>query len=404
MTLSKRRVHITGMGAVSALGLGVDALWNASRSGQTGVRTIVLPRTEKQQVTTAAHYSDFDPAPLLPKPLLDTDRFVQFALVAADEAMRQAQWTDGEPCGDRTAVIIGSGIGGATASDLGHYKYYVTGERVDPMTVPKVMPNAAASHIAMRYGARGPSFAVSSACSSSTQAIGLGLMLIRSGAVDRAIVGGSEAMLTPATFRAWETLRVMTPTLCRPFSKGRNGMVLGEGAAVFLLEAEDVARAGVKPIAEMCGYGTSSDASDIVRPDAQGASRSIMLALADADVHAADIGYINAHGTGTILNDVTETEAVRMVFGDGAHMPALSSTKPVHGHALGAAGAIELVVTVSALRDGVVPPTLNWLEPDPRCISDPVANTARTVTMRHALTNSFAFGGINASLIVGKVA
>ena len=405
MTAGVGPTYITGMGAVTALGVGVAELWQGLRSGQSGVKPIVIPRTERQQIGQAAHLGSFNPADhLTPELAAATDRFVHFAIVAADEAMKQAGWPIGDPMGDRTAVIIGSGIGGSTTSDTGHYKFYVTHERGDPMTVPKVMPSAAASHIAMRYGARGPSFAVSSACSSSTQAIGLGLMLIRSGVVDRAIVGGSEAMLTPATFRAWETLRVMTPGLCRPFSKGRDGMVLGEGAAVFLLENETSARRGAKPLAVLAGYGTSSDALDIVRPDPTGAARSMQLALEDANLAPRDIDYINAHGTGTILNDVSESESLRLVFDGSLPDILVSSTKPVHGHALGAAGAIELVATICALRDGLAPATINWQEPDPRCIPDPVANTARKKDMEFAMSNSFAFGGINASLIVKRIA
>jgi nodulation protein E len=264
------------------------------------------PRTERQQIGQAAHLGNFNPTDhIAPDLAAATDRFVHFALAAADEAMNQAGWPIGEPMGDRTAVIIGSGIGGSTTSDIGHYKFYVTHERTDPMTVPKVMPSAAASHIAMRYGARGPSFAVSSACSSSTQAIGLGLMLIRSGVVDRAIVGGSEAMLTPATFRAWETLRVMTPSLCRPFSKGRDGMVLGEGAAIFMLENE--ISASVAPHRLPCFQAMARRVTPPISSARSPWCGPVhATALADANLSPSDIDYINAHGTGTILNDVSE--------------------------------------------------------------------------------------------------
>ncbi len=404
MKVAASRTYITGMGAVTALGVGVPELWQGLRSGVSGVKPIILPRTERQQIGHAAHLGDFNPADyIVPELAAAADRFVQFAIVAADEAMRTSAWPAGEPLGDRTAVIIGTGIGGSATADLGHYKFNVTRERTDPMTVPKVMPSAAASHISMRFGARGPSFAVSSACSSGAQAIGLGLLLIRSGIADRAIVGGSEAMLTPATFRAWETLRVMTPTLCRPFSKGRDGMVLGEGAAVILLENEISIQRGTMPLAELSGYGTSSDAFDILRPDPRGAARSMQLALSDAGLKSSEIDYINAHGTGTILNDTSESEAMRLVFGDTLPDVPVSSTKPVHGHTLGAAGAIELVATVCALQNGLVPPTINWLGPDANCIADPVANSARPRQMTFAMSNSFAFGGINASLIVKRV-
>jgi nodulation protein E len=392
------------MGCVTALGMGASVLWESTRDGVTGVKALNLPRLEQQQVKYAAHLSGFTPATALDKRLVDTtDRFTQFALIAAAEAVAEAESASPLAWGERSGVIIGSGIGGASTSDDQHYTLYVTKTRNEPLTIPRVMPNAAASHVSMRYGAKGPCFAVSSACSSASQSIGLGLQAIRAGLIDTCIVGGSEALLTPATFRAWEALRVMTPTLCRPFSKKRNGMVLGEGAAVLLIEAEEAARArGAAPLAELAGYGTSSDAGDIVRPDPGGAARCIELALADAGLRPENIGYVNAHGTGTILNDICETRALAAVFGERLKALHVSSTKPIHGHALGAAGAIELIVTVHALRQQTAPPTINWLEPDPDCIADPVPNEARPAPMRAALSNSFAFGGINACLVVTR--
>lgn len=399
---SRRRVVITGMGAVTALGLGASQLWANARNGVSGVKPFKLDRLEHQQVKTAAQFADFDPVAYLDQPLIDTtDRFTQFALIAAAEAIEQAASAAPLPFGERAGVIIGSGIGGASTSDQQHYTFYVSKTRNDPFTIPRVMPNAAASHISMRYGAKGPCFAVSSACSSGSQSIGLGLQAVRMGLIDTCIVGGSEALLTPATFRAWESLRVMTSTLCRPFSKNRNGMVLGEGAGVLVIEAEEIARArGAAPLAELAGYGTSSDAGDIVRPDSKGAARCMQLALDDAGLKPADIGYVNAHGTGTILNDSCETAALATAFGEAVENLSVSSTKPIHGHTLGAAGAIELIITVFALKDQIAPPTINWLERDPQCIADPVANTARPRPIRAALSNSFAFGGINACLAV----
>jgi nodulation protein E len=272
------------------------------------------------------------------------------------------------------------------------------------MTIPRGMANAAACHVSMRYGCMGPVFCVTSACSSATQAIGMGAWLIRSGAIDRALVGGSEASLTTTSFRAWELLRVLTPDLCRPFCKRRNGMVLGEGAGIFVLETMASAEArGATPLAEIAGYGTSSDAADLIRPDPRGAADAIRLALEDANLQPDAIDYVNAHGTGTILNDIVETEALKRIF--GACLPGIpvSSTKPIHGHALGAAGALELAVTVKAVREKVVPPTINWLEPDAKCAIDPVPNQAREVPIRAALSNSFAFGGINACLVVQAI-
>ena len=399
------RVFVTGLGAVTALGLGADSLWAAVRDGRSGVSEIALPRTVNQLVKRAAHLPGFDAASLLaPEVVRSTDRFAQMAIVASQEAIADAGWDRAQPLGPRAAVLVGSGIGGASTSDIEHYKFYQSRERTDPMTIPKVMPNAAASQLSMAFGARGMSLAISSACSSASQAIGLGLMLLRQGMADRALVGGSECLITPATFRAWETLRVMTLRECRPFSAGRDGMTLGEGAAMLMLETEASARArGARPIAELAGFGTTSDAGDIVRPDAAGAARAMEAALADAGLDAADVGYVNAHGTGTILNDRAESEALRRVFGSHLDRLAVSSTKPVHGHTLGAAGALELLITVRALEHGIAPPTINWLEPDRDCIPDPVPNAARAVAMSAAMSNSFAFGGINASLIVRSV-
>ena len=400
-----RRVVVTGLGSVSASGIGVEALWAAARDGISGVGPFHPPRGERLHVKIAAEAKDFDPGRYFDTNLLQMcDRFTLLALVATDEAMAQAGQPSGQPQGERTAVIVGSGIGSATTNDDGHYNFYVAREREDPLAIPRVMPNAAASQISMRYGCKGPSFAISSACSSGSQAIGIGAHLIRSGLADRAIVGGTEALLTPAVFRAWEALRVLTPTLCRPFSKGRNGMVLGEGAAILVIETLDTAIArDANVIAEIAGYGTSSDAGDLVRPDPDGAARSMMLALADADLEADAIDYVNAHGTGTILNDLTETEALKRVFGPRLNDLPVSSTKPIHGHALGAAGAIELIVTIKAMLAQTVPPTINWQDFDPKCDLDPVPNTGRKVPVRAALSNSFAFGGINASLIVKSI-
>ncbi len=397
-----RRVVITGMGTVNAAGHGVNSLWHAARDGVSGVDEFLLDRTDKQHVRIAAAVKNYNPQDHFSPQLIQTcDRFSQFALIAADEAVEQADLHNEGPLGERTAVIVGSGIGGADTNDEGHYNFYVKKGRDDPFAIPRVMPNAAASQITMMYGCKGPSLAVSSACSSSSQAVGLGMQMIRWGLADRAIVGGSEALLTPAVFRAWETLRVMTPDKCRPFSKGRNGMVLGEGAAILVIEAEDFARSrGATALATIAGYGTTSDAGDLVRPDPDGAARSMTLALDDAGLAPEEIDYVNAHGTGTVLNDMTETDALKRTFGAHASALSISSTKPIHGHTLGAAGAIELVVTVKALNEQIAPPTINWIEADPKCDLNVVPNTAQKRSIRAALTNSFAFGGINSSLIV----
>lgn len=404
MSAGDPAVVVTGMGAVTAAGFGAEPLWHAVRDGRSAVQVLDAPNFENARIRQAAHVRDFDPLRYFsPERNATIDRFSAFALLAAEEALKRAGLGD-EELGDRCAVIIGSGIGGAVTSDAGSIAYYVTRQRSDPMSIPKIMPSAAASQVSMRHGARGPVFCVSSACASSAQAIGIGMQMIRTGMVDRAIVGGSEAMLTPAVMRAWEVLRVLTPTANRPFSKGRDGMVLGEGAGVLVLERADSARQrGATALAELAGYGTASDANDLLRPDPVGAARAMQLALESAGLEPGDIGYVNAHGTGTVLNDVAETQALTAIFGGRLGALPVSSTKPVHGHTIGAAGAIELIVTISALAEQTIPPTINWTAEDPNCGLDAVPNVKRSGSFTAAMSNSFAFGGINAALVVRKI-
>jgi len=403
------RVVITGMGAITACGIGVDSLWNAARDGISGVRPIDFPELPRQQVKTAARIP----------PELDAivwegarprfqDKFTAIALHAARQAVADAGLEPGD-FGQACGVVVGSGCGGADTlgSNITNFARD-TSARVDPMAVPKLMTNAAASWISMEFGARGATMCISTACSSATQSIGLAAQMIRAGMLERCLAGGSEAVLVPSGFRAWELLRVMTPGLCRPFSDGRDGMILGDGAAIVVLESLEAAkRRGATIIAELAGYGTTSDAGDdLLRSDPDAAARCMEAALTDAGMGPADIGYVNAHGTGTVANEQSETAALRAVFGDrlGDGGVLVSSTKPVHGHALGAAGALELVVTVKALAAQVAPPTINFRGVDPKLGIDPVANVAKTFSSDACLTNSFAFGGINASLVVRRYA
>ncbi|MGH6834028.1 MAG: beta-ketoacyl-[acyl-carrier-protein] synthase family protein [Methylocella sp.] len=401
-----RRIVVTGMGAVSAAGVGAPALWQAARDGRSCVGEARFIRPRRGRIGIAAQVQNFDPASYLTAielPLCDP--VTQYLLVAASEAIAQAGLAFAVPMGPRTATIIGTAIGGMHTVENGLYVTLVEQGRLHPLTVPRLIPSSCPSMVSIRYGSTGPCFAVASACSSATQAIGIGAHLVRSRLVDRAIVGGTEDCITHSTMLAWEALRVLTPDACRPFSKGRNGMVIGAGAAVFILEEAEFARArGAEALAEIAGYGTSADAKDPVRPDAQGAAASMRNALADAAVEAEEIDYVNAHGTGTTANDATEAEALRLVFGGRLANLPVSSTKPVHGHALGAAGALELVVTIGAIRENVAPPTINWREADAKCPVDAVPNEARPMPIRTALTNSFAFGGINASLVVRRAA
>jgi nodulation protein E len=328
------------------------------------------------------------------------DRFAQFAVIAAREATKDAgiEWTP--QLLENTAIITGSCVGGQSTEDLGFHNVYKLGlNRVHPLTIPKTMANAGASHISMEFGITGPSYTISTACSSASHAIGQAFWMVRSGAAPVAITGGSEAPFSFGILKAWEALRVVSPDTCRPFSKDRSGMVLGEGGAMLVLEPLEAARArGAQIHAEIVGFGMSSDASHITQPSAQGAARAMRAALCDAHITPEAIAYINAHGTGTQANDPTETAAIRAVFGAHADRLAVSSTKSMHGHALGAAGALEALAAILAMRDGFLPPTANFNEPDLACDLDVVPNVSREADFEYALSNSFAFGGLNAVL------
>jgi nodulation protein E len=400
-----RKVVITGMGAVSSAGIGAQALWQSCVTGKSGVREILFPEIPSQKVKFGAALRSEDLAQLVqPKEARFQDRIAIISRQAGREAVAQAGW-DISAFGEKCGVIFGTGFGGAQTLDSSYVTFVRDPTlRLDPMSIPKIMANASASWLAMEFGITGPTYSISTACSSSGQSIGLAKQMIESGVIERCIAGGAEACLVPGTFRAWELMRVMSPDLCRPFSKNRNGMVLGEGAGVLTLETEESARERGAPIlAEISGYGSSSDASDLLRPDIDGAARSMDLALRDSGLAPEQIGYINAHGTGTIANDQNEARAIQKVLGAAAETCAVSSTKPIHGHALGAAGALELITTVFALNNQISPPTINFDEYDPKIGFDPVANVSRPMQTTACMSNSFAFGGINATLLVSKL-
>lgn len=395
-------VWITGLGAVTAAGLDVDSLWDAARHGRSAIVPIQLPWNAHNNIKIGAQIpQDWYSALASEKESLHCDLFSLMALHAAQHAIAQARISADDLAGQRTAVIMGSSVGGALTTDLcSHQLYEKHQRRLDPFSVPKIMANAASSHMSIKYKITGPSFAISSACASSSQAIGLGMQLIRAGIIDQALVGGSESQLTPGFLKTWEMLRVLTPDACRPFSTERNGMALGEGGAVFVIESKKAAKQrGAKPIARLLGYGTTSDGNDLLKPDPEGCSQAMRAALVDASLQPSDIDYINAHGTGTVLNDVTEAKAIHMVFD---RPPPVSSTKPIHGHTLAATGAIELILTIKAMEASVIPPTLNVVAPDPLCGLDIVPNKARPAALNIAMSNSFAFGGVNACLIVAR--
>lgn len=400
-----RRVVITGQGCVSALGNTARETWSAMCEGRPGIGpltglddpTLKTPIAAQARAFRALDHFD-------EKRLVLLDPVSQMALVAAREAVAQAGLSFEGERGERAAVVIGTGIGGAQTQDQMAYRLYAEkNPRVHPMAIVRVMPNAPASQISLEFGLRGPAFAVASACASSNHALGQALLLLQSGVAEVALAGGVEACITLGTVKAWEAMRVLADDTCRPFSQGRRGLVLGEGAGVFVLETLEHAQArGAEILAEFVGCGMSADAADIVMPDAGGAARAMRAALAQGGLATDEVGYINAHGTGTQANDPTETRAIRAVFGAHADALAVSSTKSMHGHALGGGGAIELVAAIGALRDGVVPPTINHLGPDPACDLNVVPNTAQQRPVRAALSNSFAFGGLNAVLALRR--
>jgi nodulation protein E len=395
-----RRVAVTGIGVISALGANREAFWKALAAGESGIRSMELvPETvrfpnaaEARDYRTADHFDEKEVALL--------DRFAQFAAVAAREAVLDAhlEWTP--ELRERSAIVTGSSTGGQTSEDESFRDYYERKQtRFSPFAIPKAMSNAGASRISFEQGVTGPVYTVSTACSSANHAIGQAFWMIRNGAVELAIAGGSEAPFSPGMLKAWEGMRVVSPDTCRPFSRDRKGLILGEGAGMLVMEPLERAQArGAHIYGEIAGFGMSSDAHHLTQPLAEGAARAMRAALLDAGTPAESIGYINAHGTGTLANDPTETEAVRAVFGSHTSKMLVSSTKSMHGHALGAAGAIEAAATLLALARGIIPPTVNFIGPDPACDLDVVPNLARHIEVEWALSNSFAFGGLNAVL------
>ena len=402
-----RRVAITGMGAISAFGNDAPLAWAGMRAGRSAIGPIANIPTDLLNIKIAAEVRGFDPAAHFDsKRIVFLDRVAQFALVAAREAVAQSGLEfRASGLGERTACIVGTGIGGENSHNEQSQRFYGDkNPRVHPLAIVRVMANAPACHVGMEFGLTGPSFAVVSACASANHAMAQAFEMVRSGKVDFAVTGGSEACVTVPTIKAWEAMRVTADDTCRPFCKQRRGMVIGEGAGIFVLEEyEHARRRGATILAEFAGAGMSADAGDIVLPSADGAAKALSGALADAQLAPADIDYINAHGTGTPANDPTESKAIRRVFGAHANNVAVSSTKSMHGHALGAAGAIELVAAIGALRDSVIPPTANFIDADPECDLDYVPNTPREKPVRAVLSNSFAFGGLNCVVALRRI-
>jgi nodulation protein E len=394
------RVLITGIGIVSCFGRGRAPALAAMRSGRSGIRRLAG--------IDAAHLGcrigGEVPREAIEGRASGHDRFTRLALIAADEAAEAARYDAGEVDPDRAGVVIGTGLGGCETVEANYRRLYGSGPtRIPPTAIAWSMYNAATSAVSTAYGARGASFAVVSACASSAHAIGLAYQAIRSGQADVMFAGGADAPLVPGVIRAWEAMRVLAvddehpERACRPFSRDRRGLVLAEGAAVLVLESgESARRRGATPVGEVCGFGATSDAGHLTDPSAAGAARAMAAALRDGCLSPRDIGYINAHGTGTPANDLTETRAIKEVFGERARGIPVSSTKSMHGHAMGASGALEIGCSLIALNEGVLPPTLNLVEPDPACDLDYVAEGPRAGHASVFLSNSFGFGGMNA--------
>jgi nodulation protein E len=401
-----RRVAITGLGVLSAVGNSVPEFWENVSRGVSGIAPIRQVDCSRMRFRNGAEVKRFDPASHFDSSKLALlDRFAQFALVSVREAIRDSGIEFDAESKKRTAIVTGSSLGGQSTQDEQFVELYrKSRDRVHPFTIPRTMANAGASQISMEFGISGPVFNISTACSSSNHAIGNAFWMVRNGQADVAITGGSECPFSYGLLKAWEAVRVVSPDTCRPFSKNRSGMILGEGGAMLVLEEFDRAKArGAKVYGEIAGFGMSSDAGHIMAPSADGAADAILRAMEDAKTPPDAIGYINAHGTATSANDSTETRAIRKALAAHAEKVAVSSTKSMHGHALGAAGAMEAVATVLAIRSGVIPPTANYEEADPECDLDYVPNIARNLSVEYALSNSFAFGGLNAVLVFRAV-
>ncbi|EBA03476.1 beta-ketoacyl synthase family protein [Rhodobacteraceae bacterium HTCC2150] len=399
------RVVITGQGTINALGMNVAETYSAFKDGRCGIGPLELRDVERLSIRIGGQVKGYDPEAMFNRQQIALyDRFTQFTLIAAKEALDQSGVEFHDELAQQSGVILGTAGGGMQTSDENYRSVYEEGKnRVHPFIVPKLMNNAACSHVSMTYNLQGPSFTVATACASSNHAMGQAFNFVRSGMAKVMITGGSEAMLCFGGIKAWEGLRVMSKDACRPFSANRNGMVQGEGAAVYVFEDyEHAKKRGANILAEVVGFSMTSDAADIVMPSKQGASRAISGAMKDGKINPDQVGYINAHGTGTAANDKTECAAVADVFGHHANHLMMSSTKSMHGHVIGGTGAIELLACTLALNESVIAPTVGYQEADPECALDIVPNEAREATVEYTLSNAFAFGGLNAVLGLRK--
>lgn len=408
----RTRVVITGLGTVNPLGLDVDTTWHQASNGESGIRPITSFDADEHKTRIAGEVKGFDPEERFGrKDARRMDRFVQFATAATEEALDDAQLRITDANRDAIGVIIGTGIGGVGTFGAESASFSKKGpSRVSPLMVPMMLPDTAAGQVAIKYGMRGPNLCVSTACASSTNAIGESTEMIRRGAATAVIAGGAEAAITPLVMAAFSNMGALSsrnddPTAAsRPFDRTRDGFVAGEGAAILVLESQESANdRGAKIYAEILGYSLTNDAWHITAPDpdATSAARCMSLALQDSGLQASQIDHLNAHGTSTPLNDKTETSAIKQVFGDLAYNTPITSTKSMHGHLLGGAGALEAILCVQAIQHGIIPPTINHEFSDPQCDLDYVPNVARNMPTRYVMSNSFGFGGHNACLIIG---
>jgi nodulation protein E len=401
-----KRVVITGAGTINALGHNVADTQAAMRDGVCGIGQLDFRDVDRLQIQIGGQVKGFEAEGRYNRQQMSLyDRFTQFTLAAAREAIEQSGLSFSGETAARSGVVLGTAGGGVSTWDDNYRAVYEEGKnRVHPFVVPKLMNNAAASHVSMEWNLKGPSFTVSTACASSNHAMAQAFAMVRSGMAPVMVTGGSESMLCFGGVKAWEGLRVMSKDACRPFSANRNGMVQGEGAGIFVFEEYEHARArGAEILCEVAGFAMSSDASDIVMPSKNGAARAMAGAMADAGIDASEVGYINAHGTGTAANDKTECAAVADVFGPHADKLMISSTKSMHGHLIGGTGAVELLACIMALRHGIIAPTIGYQEPDPECALDIVPNEARDAKINVAISNAFAFGGMNAVVALKKI-
>jgi nodulation protein E len=399
------RVAVTGLGLVCALGNNVAECWPLIQRGETRIRPLADPGEPPYRFTHGAEVQGFCPSDhFTEKDILMLERFALMAAVAAREAVAQSGISFSGELADRSGVITGTSVGGQFTEEQGYIRLYrERNPRVAPFTIPRTMSNAGASRICFEFGIHGPSYTVSTACSSSNHSIGQAFWMIRGGQLTAAIAGGSEAVFAEGLLRAWEAMRVVSPDPCKPFSPDRRGLSLGEGAAMLVLENWEHAQArGARILGEILGFGMSSDAYHITQPCVEGPANAISWALRDAALSPGAIDYINAHGTGTLANDITESQAIRSVFGSKADSLPVSSTKSIHGHTLGAAGAIEAAITLLALQHGLVPPTATINSVDPACPIRVVYGEPLIQPLETAISNTFAFGGLNASLVMRR--